>query len=192
MADDKSDLVSRTVAFRQWRFSIREVILGVLAILGVFCFILFAGLYGKKSSDLDATTSKLTAATTQQCTGKSCFETHAHLEEFLNNSNAPCDNFYQLACGSFKSARKLDPGRDVYKDVFQELQQNNEAALTDILSGVSGIVLCFFLSFLQIVIYSKIVWGHLCNVSHSSGKENLGNELKLWLHRVISSNQVVT
>ncbi|KAK7098450.1 endothelin-converting enzyme homolog isoform X2 [Littorina saxatilis] len=135
MADDKSDLVSRTVAFRQWRFSIREVILGVLAILGVFCFILFAGLYGKKSSDLDATTSKLTAATTQQCTGKSCFETHAHLEEFLNNSNAPCDNFYQFACGSFKSARKLDPGRDVYKDVFQELQQNNEAALTDILSG---------------------------------------------------------
>ena len=135
--DDKTELYPGTVAFRQWRFSLREIILAVSLLLGVFLFFLFAGLYGQSSSDLQAANSKLSSVK-PQCAGLWCLETSAHVELFLNRSVDPCDNFYQFACGGYKVVRKLDPGRDSYVNVLQELYQNNQAVLRNILvSGVS-------------------------------------------------------
>ena len=141
MADDKEELYPTAITFRQYKFSLREVILAALVLLGVVFFLLFAGLYGKTSSDLQAANSKLSSVK-PQCANLWCLETSAHAEIFLNKSSDPCDNFYQFACGGYKVARQLDPGRDLYLSVLQELYQSNIAMLQDILvSGVSDIII---------------------------------------------------
>ena len=137
--DDKQGLylMKRTFTFHRWSFSLREVVLAGGLVLGVLFFLLFAGLYGQESAKLDTATAKL-AGIKPKCSDLWCLETAAHAKAFLNGSANPCDNFFQFACGGFKEARKLDPGRDLYLSVLQELYQSNKAVLENILvSGVS-------------------------------------------------------
>ncbi|KAK7490083.1 hypothetical protein BaRGS_00018605 [Batillaria attramentaria] len=132
-ADDEVQLTDRTIQVGNWKFSRLEVILGGAVVCGIFFFLLFAGLYGQKSSDFSAVSSQLTDATKPVCTDRWCLETMGHVASFFNTSYDPCDNFFQFACGGYKVERELDPEKDVYHNVFEDMYNENQARLQNIL-----------------------------------------------------------
>ncbi|XP_076471613.1 endothelin-converting enzyme homolog [Babylonia areolata] len=130
---DKKTLVDEGYTFRSWRFSLRELVL-VLVAAGLLVACLFlAGFLGKSSTELQQAQTGALAAS-RACKGSSCLQTSAHIMELLNTSVDPCDNFFNFACGSYKASNPVDD-YTLYQSIYYQMYQENQNQLLAILNS---------------------------------------------------------
>ena len=130
---DKSPIVGDTITFRAWRFGFREMILAAITLLLLILCLIFAGLFGRSSVQLQE--AKASAVRAQNvCKDSSCLKTTGYLMELLNVSTNPCDNFFRFACGGYEERNPVD-SYTVHQNVLKRMFQLNQNRLMAILEG---------------------------------------------------------
>ncbi|ESO95504.1 hypothetical protein LOTGIDRAFT_85938, partial [Lottia gigantea] len=66
------------------------------------------------------------------CITPDCLKSGAFIQNSLNISVDPCQDFYNYACGSFKETHPLEPG-STYRTVVSEIYDSNQQKLKRVL-----------------------------------------------------------
>ncbi|KAK7098413.1 hypothetical protein V1264_002714 [Littorina saxatilis] len=115
---DKTPIVDTSdIVIKGFKVRVRELALGIIAIVCLVVIIILAALLASAKSSNDGNVMPGTSALTggggscaDSCMTPSCLQTAAHVTELVNATAAkPCDNFYTFACSNFPKVHPLDP-----------------------------------------------------------------------------------
>ena len=131
---DKSPIVDTSdVVIKGFRFRVRELALGIAALVCLLVIIILAALLAsaKRSDGHMSASSEAQHQQVQQCQDSCftspCLKTAAHVTELVNATAAkPCDNFHKFACGNFPALHPLQPDEGELTTSWLIYNQNQE------------------------------------------------------------------
>lgn len=124
------------ITIRSYTFRVTEIALGLVAFLAVVVCVVLASMVssGSGSDGNSPSSSAQTGGQNQLCVTPPCLKSASYVVSNLNTTIHPCNNFYQYACGRFKTENPLDPETSSIT-VYSNMYYHNEEKLKKILES---------------------------------------------------------